>query len=341
MPKTKLKLALVGSDTMRGRELKDLLDRTADLDFQMEFFDPDVKGEFHKLTDFKNEACVIQAVKAEDLARKSLVFLAADKETNRTLGRQAAKLKFKAVDLSEAFNDDPAIPLAVAGVNDDVLEGGKVRLAANPNPVTIMLAHFFQVARPAFGLKKAVAFVLRPVSAYDDPGIQELASQSASLLSGADPEKKVFDQQIAFNLLSHTEKPDAYGFCSTELQIAAELKRVLGTPDFPLLLSAAQAPVFHTYSIMLFLELVADPTLEEFEAAFGGRPEFSVTAFREGCSASAISVAGREEIFVGRLQKDPALPGAFWAWLVADDLTRGSTLNALAVGRKLLGGPAR
>jgi aspartate-semialdehyde dehydrogenase len=334
--KTKLKLALVGSDSLRGRELKDTLDRSDWNPIDLEFYDPDVKEEFSKLTDFRDEPRVIRAARAEDLAGKDIVFLAGSRDGSRKLGRQAAKHKFRAIDLSEAFNDDTAVPLIVAGVNDHLLAGKKARLIANPHPVTVILSHLFHLVIPAFGLKKAVSFILQPVSAFDDPGIQELASQSAALLSGADPEKKIFKEQIAFNILSHTEKPDERGFCTAELQMGAEIRRVLDRPDLPLFLSAVQAPVFHTYSLMTYLELEKDADMAGLEALFAGQSAFSVTTFREGCSASSLSTAGKSEIFVGQLKQEESSPRSFWVWLVADNLTRGSALNALEIARKLL-----
>jgi aspartate-semialdehyde dehydrogenase len=334
--KAKLKLALVGGDTLRGRELKDVLARSDWNPIDLEFYDPDVKEEYSKLTEFRDEPRVVRAANPEDLAGKDLVFLAGTQEGSRKLGKQAVQLKFRAVDLSEAFNDDPAVPLVVAGVNDRLLSGKKPRLVANPHPVTVFLSHLFNLILPEYGLAKAVSFVLQPVSAFDDPGIQELASQSAALLSGADPEKKIFKEQIAFNILSHTEKPDERGFCTAELQMGAEVRRVLERPDLPLFLSAVQAPVFHTYSLMTYMELEKDADLAGLEALFAGRAPFTVTPFREGCSASSLSVAGKNEIFVGQLKQEESAPRSFWVWLVADNMTRGSALNALDIGRKLL-----
>jgi aspartate-semialdehyde dehydrogenase len=334
--KTKLKLALVGSESLRGREFKEVLARSDWNPIDLEFYDPDVQEEFSRLTDFRDEPRVVHAARPEDLAGKDLVFLAGNRDASLKLGRQAAKLKFRAIDLSEAFTDDPAVPLIVAGVNDHLLAGKKPRLVANPHPVTVILSHLFHLVLPAYGLAKAVSFVLQPVSAFDDAGIQELASQSAALLSGTDPEKKIFKEQIAFNILSHTEKPDEHGFCTAELQMGAEVRRVLERPDLPLFLSAIQAPVFHTYSLMTYLELEKDTDLAGLEALFTGQPHFTVTPFREGCSASSLSVAGKSEIFVGQLKQEVSSARSFWVWLVADNLTRGSALNALDIARKLL-----
>jgi aspartate-semialdehyde dehydrogenase len=74
---------------------------------------------------------------------------------------------------------------------------------------------------------------------------------------------------------------------------------------------------------------------------FASSPVFKLTDYREKCSASAITVSGKEEIFVGRIKREPSNPRAIWVWLVADNLTRGSALNAFELARTILEAPRR
>jgi len=182
-------------------------------------------------------------------------------------------------------------------------------------------------------LAKAVAFVLQPVSAFDESGIEELASQSAAMLSGESSTREVFRDQIAFNVLSHTEAPDANGFSSAERQVIAEIKRVLGEPGLPLSLSIIQAPVFHTYSIMAYVEPATETNIKDLERIYRASPLFKIAAPSSSCSVTCLSVAGKDEIFIGQIKKEASFPNAFWIWTVTDNLTRGSALNALEIAR--------
>jgi len=203
--KSKHRLALVGTDSLRGQEIKNILAQKKLPAFDIELFDPDVKENFSKLTQFKKEPMVVHRLEPGALEGKDLVFLAADAKTSKEMGKLAEAGRFKAIDLSETFNDREDVPLLVSGVNDDSLKTAIPPLLANPHAVTIILASLFHRIIPKFGLKRAVSFVLRPVSAFDDPGIQELASQSVALLNSSVPKTKVFKEQIAFNILSHTD----------------------------------------------------------------------------------------------------------------------------------------
>jgi len=334
--KKKFKLGLIGTDSLRGREIKNTLGQKKMGAFDLEFYDPEVEEEYSKLTDFKKEPKVIHAVGDGCLEGTDLIFLASDIETNWTLGLRALEKGCPAIDLEGVFNDREDVPLLVAGVNDADCDLAKCRLVGNPHPVTIILSHLFHRLLPAFGIARAVACALQPASALDNPGIQELAAQSVSLLNGAAPKKKVVKEQMAFNILSHTETLGADGSCPSEQKIVAEIRRVLEKPDFPLSLTLVQAPVFHTYGMMVHLELERDAGMAAFEKVFREAPPFKLTEFRESCSASSITVSGKDEIYVGRIKKEEHHPRTFWVWLIADNATRGSAVNAVEIAKKIL-----
>jgi len=79
-----------------------------------------------------------------------------------------------------------------------------------------------------------------------------------------------------------------------------------------------------------------DADIPAFEAIFRKAAAFKLTAFRESCSASSITVSGKDEIFVGRIKKEESGPRTFWVRLVADNVTRGSALNAVEIAKKIL-----
>jgi len=335
-PRKTFQLAVVGTDSLRGQEIRNILSQKKFPPFEIAFFDPGVEEEYSKLTQFKKEPMVIRSLAEDSLDGKDLVFLATDAETARPIRERAGRGKFRAIDLHETFNEDPAVPLLVAGVNDGLLDEACPPFIATPHPAAVILAHLFHRLIPVYGMDRAVSFVLQPVSAFDDAGIQELAGQSVALLSGAEPKKKVFSQQIAFNMLSRAQAGEDARLCGAEPGIVSEIRRIVGRPRLPLVLSIVQAPVFHTYSMMTYVELSREAALDELEALFSGSPVFARSAAGEPCPASSITVSGKDEIFVGRIKGEEENPRAFWFWLVADNLTRGSALNATELARKIL-----
>ncbi|MFW6132090.1 MAG: hypothetical protein ACOC5F_05800, partial [Candidatus Aminicenantaceae bacterium] len=179
MANKNIRVALVGTESLRGKEIKNVLSRNQSFVRDLEFYDSHVEKEFSKLTHFKDEPKVIHSLEKDFIVSNDLVFLAAEKSVNRELGLLAKKKKsFRAVDLSETFNNEEKIPIIVDGVNDKIIEKNKPILVANPHPVTIILSHFHHLILKESKIVKSLSFVLQPISVYEDMGIKELADQS-------------------------------------------------------------------------------------------------------------------------------------------------------------------
>ena len=298
---------------------------------KIEFFDPYVEEKYSKLTEFRGEPRVIIPLDKAAIADYDLVFLASDKKTNREYGNLAVKKKYLAIDLSETFNADKKVSIVVGGINNITVLKKKPALIANPHPVTIILAHVLNVIFEKFHPKKIAAFVLQPASAFEEPGIKELADQSFAVLNSSPVSKKTFKTQIAFNLLSDVAPVDDDGFSSVEKRILSETKRVLNLQDLPLSVAIIQAPVFHTYSIMIHLELEERTDIPTLVDRFKKSPYFKVVSPSPSHPVSCLQVAGKDKIYIGQIKKEDSVPGKYWIWTVADNLTRGSALNAYEI----------
>ncbi len=331
----KLRLALVGTDSLRGKELKNLLSEKAFPLQDMKFFDSNCEEEFSRLTDFRGEAKVISSVTPDSLQGLDVVFLASDNQVNRRYAKLAAKLGYIAIALGEDFVEDTHIPVVVAGINDGSVLNGKFSVVANPHPVSILLSHLLSALPKDSRICKAAVTVLQPVSAYEEAGIEELATQSLGMLQSVSGGKKLFRAQIAFNLLSQTSPVDRWGFSSLENQIVREVRKVLTAPRLPLTVSVVQAPVFHAYSLMIYLELKEDLTLVDLASALKSSSWIKYSAPSLSCPVSSVAVAGKEKIFVGQLKKSDSVPRSFWLWAAADNLTLGSALNAVEIAKSL------
>ncbi|MBU1185713.1 MAG: hypothetical protein KJ908_02360, partial [Acidobacteria bacterium] len=198
------------------------------------------------------------------------------------------------------------------------------------------LSHFLHVAMNGADIREIVVTVLQPASAYLDDGIAELADQSTAFLGSLSSPRSKFKTPLAFNLVSQTESVDEEGVSASERRIHREVRRILGKEDLPLSLSLIQVPVFHTYGLMIYVRLGEERTLADLERLFDESPSFKKCGPGLACPVSSLTVAGKDEIYIGQIKKDPADDHAFWFWLVGDNLTRGSALNAYEIARKVI-----
>jgi aspartate-semialdehyde dehydrogenase len=302
----------------------------------MEFYDPGIEEEFSKLTQFRGEPKVVHHLEENAFEGIDLAFFAADPQTNLKFGPIASQKNTLVIDLSETFNRDSKVPLVVTGVNDRILQKKKHRIIANPHPVTIFLSHLFHILRDSFGLEEAEATVLQPVSAFADQGIEELANQCFDVLRGSQIEKRIFGTQIAFNLLSQTDKVNPDGLTRSEEQLIHEMKRIFDQSDLRLAISLIQAPVFHTYSIMTRCLLKKEASMADLVDLFKNALYFELEHPIPSSTTTSVGVAGKDQIYIGRIKRDVSFPKSYWFWIVADNLTRGSSVNALEIAEAIL-----
>lgn len=328
-------LALLGTESLKGKELRKVLE-TADLpSHELDLYDPSVESEYSNLSQYRGEAKVIRFPTPEALSQADLLFLAAEDEINLEYGSLAKEAGVPTIDLSLSYNRDPQTPVVVAGVNDQILTKNKPLLVACPHPATVIFSHIFHELR-SFGIRKAVTFLLQPVSAFGEEGVNELAEQTLAVLNGSKLSKKVFKTQIAFNCLPQTESVDKAGFSETEKQIMEELHRVFQDGEFPVTLSLLQVPVFFSYMGMIYLELNKKVSIQTLRNAFKDSAYVEGFPASLNCSVSPVISSGLEKISVSQIKKDPLMENGYWIWGVGDNLTRGSTLNAVEIARVIL-----
>jgi aspartate-semialdehyde dehydrogenase len=237
----KFRVALIGSETLAGREIRNIFAARSFPLASFDFYDPDVAEEFSRLTQFREEPKVVHHLEPKALDGIDLVFLAADPATNRSYGDLALKGAFRAIDVAGTSGGRPEVPVVVAGVNDRVLRDRRPALVSSPHALTVFIAHLLAAVRGDFGLERAVVFSLQPASAFGEDGIQELIDQSYGTLCGTAVVKKVFRDQAAFNLLARADKPGKDGFSAVEKRVREEVRSAIGGPEFPLAMTNVQA----------------------------------------------------------------------------------------------------
>ncbi|HRD01636.1 MAG TPA: Asd/ArgC dimerization domain-containing protein [Candidatus Saccharicenans sp.] len=331
------RLALIGTDSLCSREIREALASDPLPLKSIEFYDPGVEEEYSQLTEFKGEARVIHHPDAYLLEGLDLVFLVADRETNLKFGRLAKDKGFRAIDLAGTFRGDSEVPAVVSGVNDQILDNKEIFLVANPHPISIILSQVLSTLANLAPVVRSAAVVLQPVSAYDYGGIEELAEESFTLLSSGNYERKIFPEQIAFNSFPLSEKMGPDGYSLKEEQVKQEIKNILAGKNINLSLSIVQVPVFHGYGLMIYTELAENKQLSEVENVFRKNCLFKYFPANSSQLISNKLAAGKDEIFVGHLRKEADCPGSFWIWVAADNLSAGSAVNALGLARKILG----
>jgi aspartate-semialdehyde dehydrogenase len=335
------RVAIVGASSLRGKELKLVLeDRNFPAGEIVLLDEPVLAG---TLTEAGGEPTFIRALDEDSFEEAAFAFFAGSAQDAERNWQGAERSGARVIDLTGALNSSPnaitwihslesVIPRRTAMGNGS----GKCAPYCSPAPGVIISCALAAGLAP-FAPARVVVMLFPPVSERDQAGVDELESQTTNLLSFRPIEQSVFDAQAAFNLLAGYGEECKPALKDLRAAIARETARYLaGRAPVPAI-QLVQAPVFYGYAFAAYAEFGSPQSPEQLQNAFGNLGIKTVAA--DEPPPSNVSVAGESEIQIAPIEPDPTVENGVWIWGAVDNLRLAAT-NAVQIAEKLLGEPA-
>jgi aspartate-semialdehyde dehydrogenase len=320
-----------------GRELRDLIAvGHVPVDLKLISEDPEKAG---ALTEQGGEPALVWGLEEPALRDAPVVLLAGSMESAlRTLDLRGEAPG--TIDLTHAAEDHPRSFIRAPFVEPAGFRAPDDAVHLIAHPAAIAIAMVLPRLHASFPVRRSTIHVFEPASERGTPGVEELQHQTVGLLSFKNMPKKVFDAQLSFNMLAQYGEDAPVTLESAELRIerhlATLLSRGAGSNAAPApmpSLRLIQAPVFHGYSLSLWVQFEENPGVEAVESALADE---RIDVRRSDLEPpTAVGVAGQDGVAVGAVAMDRNDPQACWCWLVADNL-RLAAENAVAVGSQFL-----
>jgi aspartate-semialdehyde dehydrogenase len=233
---------------------------------------------------------------------------------------------------------DPDIPLVVSQVNPHDLEGHE-GIIANPNCSTMQLVPVLMALRDAVGLERVVVDTYQSVSGTGADALAELEGQIRAHVAGEPKQASVYPHPIAFNALPEIDVFLPNGYTKEEWKVVTESRKILGLPDLRMSCTAVRIPVHVSHSEAVHVETQQPITPERARHLFAAVPGVVVRDDPDEHEYPLASdAAGRDEIFVGRVRRDPSIPDGrgLAMWVVSDNLRKGAATNAVELAEALV-----
>jgi aspartate-semialdehyde dehydrogenase len=324
-----LNVAVVGATGMVGTEiLKILAERKFPVDTIRVFASERSAGQ---QVSYDGHTLKLESLTESVFKDVDVVMFAAGADVSLMYGPIAAESGALVIDKSSAWRMKANVPLVVPEVNPNDIRDNE-GIIASPNCTTIPLTMVLEPLRQKVGVERVVVSTYQAASGAGRALADELEDQTSAIAAKQKPEVAATTHQLAYNVIPGGWKPQQYGYNEEEMKLVHETRKILHDPDLRIAATCVRVPVpvGHCESVMIETKDAIEP--EDVRSILERAPGVIVEddpAAR--VYPTPLHVAGRDEVFVGRIRKDLSSEKGIALWIVSDNLRKGAALNAVQI----------
>jgi aspartate-semialdehyde dehydrogenase len=285
---------------------------------------------------FRGEDIPIQVLTKESFAGVDIALFSAGAEISREFAPIAAKAGAVVIDNSAAWRMEPDVPLVVPEVNPQDIANHK-GIIANPNCSTIQMVVALKPLHDRARIRRIVVTTFQSVSGTGKDAMDELMTECQDLLSFREATPKVYPYQIAFNCLPQIDEFLPTGYTKEEMKMLHETRKIMGDRTIQVTATTVRVPVYVGHSEAVNIETEQKLSANEARAILSEAP--GVLVFDDPAHKiypMPLDVAGKDEVYVGRVREDESIANGLNLWVVADNLRKGAALNAVQIAECLV-----
>ena len=177
------------------------------------------------------------------------------------------------IDNSSAFRLMDDVPLVVPEINgaDAFSHHG---IIANPNCSTIIALMAAAPLNRLSRIETMTACTYQAVSGAGKNGIDELHDEVAALAAGKPVEPKVFQYQIAYNVIPQIGGEAFEGYTSEEMKMQNEGRKILHLPDLKVSCTCVRVPVVRSHSVSIVVRTKDKISVADAKAAIANYTKY-------------------------------------------------------------------
>jgi aspartate-semialdehyde dehydrogenase len=281
--------------------------------------------------DFGDETLEVRALSDESIQGFDIALFSAGGSTSGEWAPRFAAAGAVVVDNSSRWRMNDDVPLVVSEVNPEALEGHR-GIVANPNCSTMQMMVALKPIQDAAGIERLVITTMQSVSGTGQRAVEELHDQTQAVIDAKEiATPAVFPHQVAFNVLPQAGSfPDGSDYTDEELKLVNETRKILSQPDIGVSATCTRVPVYTGHSESVNVQTRTPLSPEECRDLLAAAPGLAVLDDpHNGVYPLAIDAAGRDEVLVGRIRRDPSHERCLNLWIVGDNLRKGAATNAV------------
>ena len=330
-----MNVAIVGASGAVGQEfLRVLAERDFPIDNLLLFGSQRSAG---KTYTFKGKEYTVQLLRhGDDFKGVDIAFTSAGAGVSKEYAEDITKFGAVMIDNSSAFRMDEDVPLVVPECNaEDALTRPR-GIIANPNCTTIMMVVALKAFEKLSHIKRVHVSSYQAASGAGQAAMDELYEQYRQVLAGEPVTVEKFAYQLAFNVIPQIDVFQDNGYTKEEMKMYNETKKIMHS-DVETSAMCVRVPSLRSHSESIWIETERPISVEEArEAIKNGEGLVLMDEPEKREYPMPLFLAGKDDVYVGRIRKDLANPNGLTFWIVSDQIRKGAALNAVQIAEYLV-----
>ena len=330
----KVKVAILGATGAVGREMMKIL---AERNFPVE--------ELHLLAsarsvgqkvEWQGKELTVELACDEAFRGMDIVLGAAENDIAERFAPAIVRSGAVFVDNSSAFRLDPHVPLVVPEINPQDALNHK-GIISNPNCTTIISLVAVNALNAASPIEAMVASSYQATSGAGAAGPVELMDQVDALRRGEKPEIKVFQHQIAFNVIPQIGGEAYEGYTSEEMKLQNEGRKIMHLPELKVSCTCVRVPVVRSHSVSIVVKTREKVSVEKARELIAAAPGCKlVDDLKNKVYPMPLDTSDQDIVFVGRIREDLTSDTGLNLWCCGDQVRKGAATNAVQIAELLV-----
>ncbi len=285
---------------------------------------------------FRGKTQVVEAVTESAFKNVDLVLASAGASTSKFWAPKAVAAGAVVVDNSSAYRMDPSVPLVIPEVNPEAAREHQ-GIIANPNCTTILMNLVVWPLHQVQPVQRLVAATYQSASGAGARAMEEMKAQAQAILLGNPPPTEFFPYPLAFNLFPHNSELNDQGYCTEEMKMVRETRKIFNAPDLKVTVTCVRVPVLRAHSEALNLEFNQPFDVEQARDILQKAPGVKlVEDWQANYFPMPMDASGQDDVLVGRIRQDISHKCGLELWLSGDQIRKGAALNAVQIAELLV-----
>lgn len=286
---------------------------------------------------FKGQDITVLNADEFDWSQVQIGFFSAGGSVSEKFAPIAADAGCVVIDNTSHYRYEPDIPLVVPEVNPHTLADFRNRnIIANPNCSTIQMMVALKPIQDAVGIERINVSTYQSVSGAGKSAMEELARQTADLLSSREVKSEAFSRQIAFNAIPQIDVFLDNDYTKEEMKMVWETQKIMGDDNILVNATAVRIPVFYGHGEAIHIETRQPIDAQQVKELLQDAPGVTLKDDREAFPTQVGDASGKDDVFVGRVRNDISHPNGINMWVVSDNVRKGAATNSIQIAEVLI-----